>query len=895
MNGTENLRTPLWFNELRFKEDLTTGNAVSLFKDAIAGANTHLDFRFREGENIRTIIFDRAVFVDCLLRHAWSKFEWSTNASLLAVGGYGRIELHPKSDIDLLLLLDEENEEDLKNAQEFLVFLWDIGLDIGHSVRTIEQCTTIASEDITVASNLFECRHLCGNLSLLNELKREIATDKMWSSESFYRAKYQEQQERHSKNGNTEYNLEPNIKTAPGGLRDIQTISWVTKRHFGVRNITQLCDTHFLTEEELAIFQSGEEFLWKVRYALHMVAGRPEERLLFDHQREIAKVLGFNDSDSGLAVEHFMHEYYRVVLSIRELNDVLLNSLAEYYAEEHEDVVIPINERFRLRNGYIEVTSDQVFQKTPSALLEIFVLMGNSQKIMGVSTGTIRQLREHRNLVDERFRQDPENTRLFIKLLNCKYALMQQLRAMKRYNILGRYLPEFGQVIGQMQHDLFHIYTVDAHTLLVVRNIRSFLNKEAKRDFPVAYECMRRLPRKDLAYIAGLYHDIAKGRGGDHSTLGAVDAIAFCKRHGLRNREANLVAWLVEQHLLMSTVSQKQDINDPDVIHRFALEVGDQTRLDYLFVLTVADINATNPTLWTSWRASLMRHLYFETKRALRRGLENPVDPIELKEERQQSAESQLIIKGYSQKEIRKVWERWHDDYFLRENANDIAWHTQEIIEHNGDSDLIAVKSQDDASYDGATKIFVRTLNRDNVFAAAVAALDQMRLSIQDARIYTTDIDNHTVDTFYVLDENNQPLDDNPEALEAIKAKLAEELLLLDDYPAIISRRTPRQLKSFASPTRALISNNINSNSTVLEVITPDRPGLLALIGRVFMEFDIQLQNAKIATLGERVEDIFFITDKEGQPLSDPDICKRLQKEICLRIDQRVEKESMTA
>lgn len=897
MIQSELLREPIWFNKSRFLANLASGekSTLEIYKDALSGAATYLDDRFIEGENVRSLIFDRAIFIDSLLREAWSQFNWQVPVSLIAVGGYGRIELHPKSDIDLLILLEEEDDQAFNSVQEFLLFLWDIGLDIGHSVRTIDQCLTITKEDITVASNLFESRHLCGDKELFESLQSKTTVDQMWRSEEFYRAKNKEQEERHAKNSNTEYNLEPNIKTSPGGLRDIQTIAWVTKRHFGVRSLTQLCNSKFMTEEELAILQAGEEFLWKVRYALHMVAKRPEERLLFDYQREIAKILGFEDNDTGLAVEHFMHEYYRVVLSLRELNDILLNSLAELYAEAHEDVVIPINERFRLRNGYVEVTNEDVFKRQPSALLELFVLMGNSQKIHGVSTGTIRLVREHRHLIDDDFRKDPENTRLFIELLNCKYALMQQLRGMKRYNILGRYLPEFGQIIGQMQHDLFHIYTVDAHTLLVVRNIRSFNNEESKGNFPVAYECMKRLPRKDLAYIAGLYHDIAKGRGGDHSTLGAVDAIDFCLRHGLRNRDAKLVAWLVEKHLLMSTVSQKQDINDPDVIHQFALEVQDQTRLDYLYVLTVADINATNPTLWTSWRASLMRHLYHETKRALRRGLENPVDPLELIEERQQNAESELLLKDYKPEHIAHVWRHWNDDYFLRETVEDIVWHTQEVIDHKEFSNLIAIKSGEDPELEGATKIFVRTQNRDNVFAAAVAAMDQMRLSIQDARIYHTEVDNYTVDTFYVLDENNQPIGDDPQTLQAITDKLSEELELLDNYPAIIKRRTPRQLKSFAIPTRASISNNINANSTILEVITPDRPGLLALIGRIFIDFEIQLQNAKIATLGERVEDIFFITDKDGQPLSDPELCERLQKEICSQIDQQVEQQSLTA
>lgn len=880
------------FDQSRFRSDLAQANGkiIPLFKNALNAANVQLDTRFEEGEDIRSLIYERAQIMDCILHYAWYQFSWSDQVSLIAVGGYGRGELHPKSDIDLLLLMEEEQPEDLESAQNLLLLLWDIGLDIGHSVRTLSQCAEIAKEDITVVTNLLECRTIVGSDRPCLKLQKLTQPENMWPADKFFKAKKEEQLARHTKYDNTEYNLEPNIKNAPGGLRDIQTIAWVAKRYFGVRTLNQLAGKDFFTEEEFALLQSGEEFLWKVRYGLHKLAKRPEERLLFDHQRELAKEFGYKDCDSGLAVEQFMHRYYRVVMSLGELNDVLLNFLDETVLNASDQATItPINDRFQLRDNYIEVTHNAVFLQEPSALLEIFVIMGNNPDINGVRPETIRLLREHRELIDDNFRNAPKNTQLFVDLLKCEYALVTQLKRMKRYNILGRYLPEFGDIIGQMQHDLFHIYTVDAHTLSVVKNMRMLRYPESKEKFPVAYECMQQLPKPELLYMAGLYHDIAKGRGGDHSKLGAVDAFNFCVRHGLKNHEARLVSWLVDKHLLMSSVSQKQDISDPDVIHQFAVEMGDRLHLDYLYALTVADINATNPTLWTTWRASLMRQLYSETRRALRRGLENPIDRQDLIAETQDTAMQLLLEDGYAKDSVEALWSYLNEDYFLRENAKEIAWQSSSIIDHNSTDDLILVRETTSRKHEGATEIFIRTRDRSNVFAAVATTLDYLNLSIQDARIHNTERGGYTIDTFYVLDENNQPIKDDPQYREHIKKELQLELAQVDNYSDIISRRVPRRLKSFAIPTRTSISNDINTNTTILEVISPDRPGLLALIARIFLKFNIQLSNAKITTLGERVEDIFFITDEDGEPLSDPELCKELQTEICTQLDQQVE------
>jgi [protein-PII] uridylyltransferase len=888
---------PIFFNQRRFREDFAHKPVIKVFKDAISGVNGHFDRRYEEGEDIRFLVAERATFIDLILHYAWHRYAWGDDICLVAVGGYGRRELHPHSDIDILVLLDNSaSNQYQEEIQSFITLLWDIGLDIGSSVRTLDECVAIAKQDITVATNLMEARRLAGNDRLRDQLQMLTGPEHMWPLSEFYRAKFDEQVQRHKKHNFTECNLEPNVKNSPGGLRDIQTINWVAKRYYGVQTLRQLEGQNFFTELEFGLLRNGEALLWRVRYGLHKLARRAEERLLFEYQRELAKQFGYKDNDSGLAVEQFMHEYYRTVLALRELNDILLRILDEHIHEKENkshfvhSESIQLSPDFQLRDHYIGVTHNRVFDERPAALMEIFVRMCEDPTIKGVQSRTIRLIREKRALVDEQFRQDPEIKAQFLSMFKIEKGLITQLKRMKRYGLLGRYLPAFGTITGQMQHDLFHRYTVDAHTLLVMQNIRRFRTKAAEEEFPLAANIINQLPQPELLYIAALFHDIGKGRGGDHSELGAEDAEQFCLDHGLNGRETRLVKWLVQKHLLMSYVSQKKDISDPEVIHQFALQVGDITHLDYLYTLTVADMCGTNPEIWNSWRASLMRQLYTETKLALRRGLENTIDLQEVVEETRNKALAVLAEKGVDESSARALWSEMRDDYFLREVALDIAWQTEAILRHNSDDPLILIRDSEDQPREGATQIFVWVKDVNNVFVAAATALAQMGLNIQDARLYSSK-SGYTIDTFYVLDENFQPLGDQPERLKVLRKALADELKLVAHYSEIVRRRTPRQLKQFATPTRTSIHNTTSSNVTVLEVISPDRPGLLATIGRIFMEFGVQLQNAKISTLGERVEDIFFITDANKQPLTDPDLCERLQKTICRELDLQVEKD----
>lgn len=879
------------FDAAAFTQQLSEDdNSLATFRSAIEHARMVLDQRFLDQQDIHDLVHGRAWFIDQLLSHAWHAQEWlpgTCSIALVAVGGYGRGELHPHSDIDLLILLEHEEHEHLHaGISSFLTFLWDIGLEVGHSVRTAQQCAEEARNDLSIFTSLLESRLVLGAGELLDAMRERLGPQHMWPSEEFFLGKREEQSARHNKYNDTEYNLEPNVKGSPGGLRDVQTIMWVARRRFGMRTLSSLEAPGFLTQGEYQLLAEARAFLWKVRYALHMLSGRNEDRLLLDYQHKIAEIFGYEDDDNKVAIEHFMQKYYRVVMGISQLSDLI----SQYFEETilrngNTELPTPINERFRIRGGYLEACHPYVFSDTPSAILEAFVLLAQHPEIRGVHSQTIRSLRDHRHLIDDEFRHDERNINLFLELFRCEEGVHMNLRRMNRYGILGRYLPEFGRIVGQMQHDLFHIYTVDAHSLNLIKHMRKLRHPEFAEKFSLASAIIARLPKPELVYLAGLFHDIGKGRGGNHSIIGAEIAEEFGKLHKLPILDARLITWLVRNHLVMSVTAQRKDISDPEEINNFAMLVGDQTRLDYLYVLTVADINATNPSLWNSWRAQLLRQLYSETRRAIRRGLENPLEREEQISTRQATALSLLKEEGVDTQVVEQVWSQLGDDYFLRHSAGDIVWHSAAILQHGNSSEpLVLVRETTQREYDGGgTQIFVYGARRHDFFATTVATLDQLNLSTVDARIMTSK-GGFSIETYIVLDAEGDRIGDDPERIQKIRAGLTAALRNPADYPEIIQRRVPRQLKHFSFTPQITIHNDAQRPYTVVEVIAPDRPGLLARIGGIFLEYKLALVKAKIITLGERVEDVFFITDADGLPLSDPDLCHALQESMIAQL-----------
>jgi len=836
------------------------------FRNCLRQAAEQLRSAFYAQAPVEQLVKSRADLADAVLLRAWHHHLGDTpELALVAVGGYGRGELHPASDIDVLVLVPEACFDPWRDQLvAFVTFLWDIGLEIGHSVRTVEDCEREARDDVTVATTLMEARLLTGSQQLYERMRGNTGPEEIWPAREFFAAKRQEQIQRHHRYHDTAYNLEPNIKGSPGGLRDIQMIGWVAKRHFGAETLDELVSHGFLTRKELRRLRAGQSFLWTVRFALHCLTGRREDRLLFDHQTRIAEMMGYENASNSLAVEQFMQRYYRTVKELSRLNEMLLQLFEEDILLDPNSPPKPLNERFQVRNGFLEMSHEDVFLENPSTLLEMFVLLQEHANLKGVSANTIREVQDALAFVDEEFRQSPRNHRMFMEILRAPRGVTHELRRMNLYGVIGRYIPAFERVVGRMQYDLFHAYTVDEHTLFVVSNLRRFALERFNHEFPKCSQIMQSLAKPELAYLAGLFHDIGKGRGGDHSELGAAIAEAFCLEQGLSRYEARLVAWLVGHHLLLSMTAQKKDISDPDIIHDFALTVGDETHLDYLYLLTVADVRGTNPKLWNSWKANLFEELYLRTRTVLRRGLENPIDKDELIADHQDKARALLQEQQVDESARERVWCGFNDAYFLSHTPEEIAWHTSLLAEQETEEGKIRVAVREMPER-GGTAVVIYAPTQRYTFAPTTATLDELGLSIHDARIAPAG-SGYSLGTYVVL-EGSGGMVSGEERMQEIGAALKTALeRFTTDIPRV-TRMAPRQVRMFSTPTRIEFSEDKTHKRTVMELVTGDRPGLLSEIGRIFLAHGLRLINAKISTVGERAEDVFFLCNQDQRPL----------------------------
>jgi [protein-PII] uridylyltransferase len=857
---------------------------VAAYRQALKAGHDTLARRFEAGEPVERLVAARALLVDALLERAWMRFvPEGTHAALAAVGGYGRGELHPGSDIDLMVLTGDGTDRAIDEAiGAFVTFLWDIGLEVGHSVRTLDTCVEEAASDLTVITNIMEGRLVAGDGALLEAMHSATAPDRIWPSDAFFRAKWEEQRRRHGRYEDTAYRLEPNIKGSPGGLRDIQTIWWVAKRHFGADSLHELVDQRFLTEQELRELTDGQYHLWRIRFALHLLTGRSEDQLLFDHQRALATQFGFEDDGASLAVEKFMQSYYRTVMELNRLNEMLMQHFREsILLHDQLPEPEPINRRFQARGGFIEVKDPQVFVRYPLALLEIFLLLQQHPELEGVRASTIRLIRAHTHLIDQRLRNSLAARSLFMEIFRQPTGLTHALRRMNRYGVLAAYLPAFARIVGRMQYDLYHIYTVDEHTLVLIRNLRRLAVPEHREEFPRLSALIQTLPKPELLYLAGLFHDIAKGRGGDHSELGAVDALEFCTQHGLSDYDAQRVSRLVGQHLLMSMTAQRKDIDDPAVIQDFAEKVRDRVHLDYLYLLTVADIRATNPDRWNAWKSALLHQLYTRTRQALSRGLDNPQAQHEVLDDKKEEALRLLESRTSDIQAVTALWATLSDDYFLHSTPDEIAWQTGTVLDAEpAELPLILIRPN---RIRGGTEIFVCTPDRDNLFAVSTQVIDQLCLNVMDARIETAG-SGCTMNSFLVLEDDGSPIDDDGRMAE-IRHAMREGLRNIQDIRQQVTRRTPRQLKHFETPTEIRIDADPAHERTIMHLRTTDRPGLLSLVGYAFAECGVRVISAKISTIGEQVEDLFFVTDRHSGGMLMPDAEDCLARAIRQRIE----------
>jgi [protein-PII] uridylyltransferase len=835
----------------------------------LAQADAALASRFDKGGDIDDLLRDRARAVDAIVRDAWSRcMPADAPLALFAVGGYGRGELFPQSDIDLLVLAGADAQAAHADAlARFFALLWDAGLPVGHAVRSTDECTSAAKDDITVLTALSEARPLVADEHDLRALLKATDTRHVWPPREYFHAKREEQRLRHARFGDTADNLEPNLKEGPGGLRDIQTLRWMALRVLGQRDAQGMIALGQLGADEYATLERERRALARLRFGLHLTAQRREERLRFDHQKSLAARLGHVDSDETLAVEQMMQGFYRSAAVVLRINDRLL----QRFEEQLEGEIAPesIDAAFELRRGYLAARDDAwPAHGGMAAIFDLFATWAAHPRIRGLHSHTARALAEALPTIPAYTDASPELRAQFLALLRGPQAVDTVAR-MARLGVLGRWLPAFASVSGRMQFDLFHVFTVDQHTLAVLRNIAGFASGTADERFSIAHEVYPRLRKPELLLLAGLFHDIAKGRGGDHSELGVVDARAFCLAHGLGEADTELVAWLVRKHLLMSVTAQKQDISDPDVIHRFATEVADRERLDLLYLLTCADIAGTSPKLWNAWKDRLLADLHTATRLALRRGLEHPVAAADRIAEARAEAKTTLQGFGIDGDEADRLFALMPTETFLRARPDQIAWQATVVRSHSRESGNPQVSARTlnarGAAHIGALEVFIHSPDRDGLFAAIVATLDRAGLAIQQARLFDGP-DGYVFDTFEVLPAEGQ----RTVAAEDVERRLTAALSVADlDTIRPAKRTQPRHLRHFRIAPQIAFADTADGRGTFLSLVCTDRPGLLADATRVFRMQRLRVHDARIATFGARAEDVFQLTDERDQPLAE--------------------------
>jgi [protein-PII] uridylyltransferase len=799
--------------------------------------------------------------VDAVLTAAWHHARLPANTALVGVGGYGRGELFPYSDVDLLILLEQAPDADTTEKLEGLVqLLWDLGLEIGSSIRTVDECLTESKADITVQTSLLEARLICGNEALFAEL--QVRYDDAMDPQAFYQAKLLEMRQRHAKYEDTAFSLEPNCKESPGGLRDLQVILWLVKAAGLANSWRTLATSGLITQTEAKELMEKERAFKDIRVRLHLHAGRREDRLVFDVQTAIAESLGLETTGSGVemrrASEYLMQRYYWAAKAVTQLNTILLQNIEErlFPREEH---AVQINQRFNDVNGLLDMRDDEIFLQTPSAMLEAFVLMTERPSLKGMTSRTMRALWHERFLIDAPFRADPANRALFLRIMQAPKGIIHALRRMNDLSILGRYLPNFRKIVGQMQHDLFHVYTVDQHILMVVRNMRRFSMAEHAHEYPFCSQLMANFRQPWLLYLGALFHDIAKGRGGDHSTLGRVDAEQFCRDHGMSAEDTELVSFLVEHHLDMSQVAQKQDMSDPDVIESFARKVGDERHLTALYLLTVADIRGTSPKVWNAWKAKLLEDLYRVTLRVLG-GQPHSADH-EL-QNRQQEALATLRLYGLAPDAHLAFWKQLDVAYFLRHDASDIAWQTRALYDRfNSDAPVVKCRL---APIGEGLQIAVYLRDQPDLFARICHYFDRKNFSILDAKIHTTR-HGYALDTFLVTEQNFAK--SYRDIISLIEHELCGALTHPEPLTPPARGRLSRLSRTFPMQPTVDLRPDERGQYYLLSIAANDRTGLLYAIANVLAKYRLNLHTAKVMTLGERVEDVFLI---DGPALGNP-------------------------
>lgn len=814
---------------------------------------------FRDGGDASLLARRRGESVERVVAHVWvACLGEVSGAALFAVGGFGRGLLFPYSDVDLLALVEAPETARLRALEQFFATLWDVGLKVGHAVRDPAQCRSLAAQDASVFTSLLDARRLAGDPALDARLRSIIDDPALWPPREYLAARLAERDARHARFDDTAYNLEPNLKDGPGGLRTLDSLRWLGRRLAHAGGFEAMQDAGLLDPAERASLCDAEATLRRYRYALHLEAGRPEERLLFDYQRALAARLGFEDEHAkNLGVEQFMQGYYRAASQVERLGVQVAERFEEMLEPPGE--AEPIGTDFVRYGKRLAARDPQLFMRRPAALVEIFIARLDQPGVIGFSADTMRRIHQATAVHGDALADDRNVLAVFLQLLRRGASAVEALWRMNRHGLLAAILPAFGKVFGRMQYDLFHVYTVDEHTLRVLRNMARFADASANREFPLGCEIWAGLPAPEVLLLAALFHDIAKGRGGDHSVLGEQDARAFCTRLGLPPGDVDRVAWLVRWHLLMSTTAQRQDITDPEVVHRFAELVGNRERLGQLYLLTIADIIGTSPRLWNGWKDRLLSDLCIATRYAMRSDVELPRDIGVRVNECAEYALALLMNEGYGEADVVRVWADFPQLSFLRHRPEQIAWQTGVILRAGGAVPLVAVHP---LSVRGSTELFVYTPDRDGLFATVTAVLDRLRFSVMESRILSSPT-GMALDTFLLLDADSQQPVSSARADE-LQQRLQRALTQSSGVQPS-KRGMSRHQKHFQMAPQ--ISFHAAGDRTQLALVGADRPGLLAAVAQVMLHAEVRVHDARIATFGERVEDFFQLTDRHNAPL----------------------------
>ncbi|MDX8379549.1 MAG: [protein-PII] uridylyltransferase [Gallionella sp.] len=832
---------------------VVAGDNTASLRESLRQDRLALEQNFLQQGKVARLLKAHSKLIDQYLRRIWQQMDFPESLALIAVGGYGRSELYPKSDIDLLVLLSIEADEKVQEKlHDLIALLWDIGLEVGHSIRTIDACIT-ESADITVQTNLLEARHLCGNTALFEHLRRTV---RQFDTRKFFKAKLHEQQQRHARFDDADFNLEPNLKESPGGLRDLQTVTWISLAAGLGTSWMALANAGLITRAEARQISRHDALLQTLRTRLHYLAHRREDRLLFDFQTTLAEQMEISPSVNRRASEHLMQRYYKTKLAVRQFNTILLQNLHDYLFHDTPPQHA-LNDRFRIIGNLLEIRDEQLFEHTPASLFELFLILQRNPEFTDLTAKTLRALWRAQALINAEFRRNPNHRALFMDILRQPQGVTHALRRMRQYGILGRYIPAFGRITGQMQHDLFHVYTVDEHILMVVRNLRRFSLKNHAHELPLCHQLMSDFARPEVLYLAGLFHDIAKGRGGDHAQLGTKDARLFCRQHALTQDDSELVVWLVEQHLTLSATAQKQDLSDPDVIAAFSEKIKNDRYLVALYLLTVADIKGTSPKILNAWKSKLLADLFHLTRRYLKEGARTN----HLNEIREEAATT-LNLYAITAESYRLLWAQLDDSYFLDHEAQEIAWHSR-LLAYRVNPSVAIVKARLSRAGTGL-QVMVYCPDQRWLFARICAFFARLNYNIVEAKIHTTQ-HGYALNSFQIMEITRSDMAYR-DLMNYIEFELTQKIVQAKAVETIVSGRSSRQLKHFPIETKINISRD-KRGIYLLTLITGDRPGLLARIALILDKHHIILHRAKIDTLGSLAEDVFWIS---GSTLNNP-------------------------